>query len=123
MSKNIRLNFSPNNKYYSPKNINNLNLNNSKYFSTQSKIEHIMINSDRNSTEKIDEINLIKSEKAKKLNNTFYEKESKKASYNSNNDLPPVNYKKSYEQYKFANTFYNANKNSVKSLEKKSERT
>ena len=119
MSKSIPLDLSPN-KVFTPKNNNYLNLNNSKNFSIQNKIEHIMINSDRNSTEKRDELNLIlKSEKMHKLNNTFYEKESKKGSFNSNNDLPPVNYKKSYEKYKFAYTFYNADKNSVKELKKK----
>ena len=119
MSKNIRLDLSPN-KVFTPKNINNLKINHSKYFTTQNKIEHIMINSDRNSNQKREELNLIpKSEKVHKLNNTFYQKESKKGSFNSNNDLPPVNYKKSYERYKFANTFYKADKNSVKTLKKK----
>ena len=118
MSKNLQLTLLSN-KFNRPKNINNLHLNPSKYFSHDKKVAHIMINSDRNSTEKREELNLIPNDKMKKLNTTFYEKEPKKTSFNSYNELPPVNCKKSYEKYKFASTFYKNEKNSVKTLKKK----
>ena len=114
MSKNHQLNLSPN-KIYTPKNMTNLNLNPSKYLTHHNKSEHILINSDRNSTEKREDAK----KKKKIFNATFYEKESKKTSFNSNKELPPVNYKKSYERYKFASTFYNTDKNSVKTLKKR----
>ena len=114
MSKNHQLNLSPN-KIYTPKNMTNLNLNPSQYFSHKNKSEHILINSDRNSTEKREEILAQK----KIFNTTFYEKDSKKTSFNSNKELPPINYKKSYERYKFASTFYKTDKNTVKTLKKR----
>ena len=116
MSKNNHQNSSQN-KIPTPKNIKNLDLNPSKYFSYTNKMEHIRINSDRNPIENIEEINLIP--KANKFNTTFYEKESKKTEYNTNKELPPLNYKKSYERYKFSSTFYKNEKNSVKTLKKK----
>ena len=80
MSYNIRLDLSPN-KIKSPKNSNikNIQIKSPRYYSQTNKIEHIMINSDRSSTEKKEKLHLVpKFDKHKKLNNTFYEKDPKK---------------------------------------------
>ena len=74
MSKNHQLNLSPN-KIYTPKNMTNLNLNPSQYFSHKNKSEHILINSDRNSTEKREE---ILAQKKKYLIQHFMKKIQKK---------------------------------------------
>ena len=69
MSKNNQLISSPN-KIHTPKNTNSLQLNPSKYFSYQNKIEHLIINSNRNSSEHKEEKN--NNSKQKNFNATFF---------------------------------------------------
>ena len=77
MSKKLKLKLSPT-IIHNCLESNNINTMSPKFHTNQNqnKLEHIIINSDRYSKESKDEI--LKNEKIKNFNRTFYEKETKK---------------------------------------------